>query len=208
MRPLRAIALAGLAAALAGCGVTSPQPEERFYRLGDAPETAPSDGKPHLRGHLCVRPPSASGPQGERPILYSAEPDALELRQYHYHLWVDSPPRLLQRRLIRRLRAANAADTISSNPPPRGEGYVLDGALRRFERVPDNGGWRAVVAWRLSLRRHPEGRVVMTEEHTVEIPAEDASMPATVRAFSTAADRLADAFLADIRDLGQPPSPQ
>ena len=67
-------------------------PEDHFYRLGSAPAQG---GGTALAGVIEVNRFVADGLTGRRPVVYTDNADAREVRAYHYHFWSEPPPILL-----------------------------------------------------------------------------------------------------------------
>lgn len=203
MRPnpyRRLWATLALAGVLAGCARQAPVPANHFYRLAVAPPKT-ALAKPVLSGVLGVAPPVAHGLRGERAMLYVDARRPLEVRRYHYHFWVDTPPRLLQQQLIAYLRAAHVARQVVSSDSSAGTRELVTGRLLRFERLQGADGVQAVVAMELDLQGGRSGNVRRIGVYRAEVRARDRSMYASVEAFNQAVARVYAAF---VRDLRQP----
>jgi ABC-type uncharacterized transport system auxiliary subunit len=104
-----------LAALLLGACSTPTVPDQTWYRLPPPPaveKAAASLGLP-----IAVAGFSADGIYADQALVYALDPGARQVRQYHYQLWVDPPGRMLQRRLVVRLRQAGLSDTVSDELP-------------------------------------------------------------------------------------------
>ena len=114
------VAVAGLltAALGVGCAKVPPVPVGRFYRLppveqetlGVAPAKERSAG--WLGDVVSVPAFRSDGIHKERALVYTDDPEAVALKRYHYHHWVDSPTRLLAEALALRLRAVGAGRMV------------------------------------------------------------------------------------------------
>ena len=86
-------------------------PSEKFYRL-KFNETIQSSIETPFDLVIAVRTFKTDALYHERALLYSRTDSPLEIRQYHYHNWIDPPPRLLQSQLIDYLQEVNLAKII------------------------------------------------------------------------------------------------
>lgn len=184
---------------LAGCS-SAPVPEDSFYRVGDLPEPGLVFDQYPIDGRLLVELPRAAGIRRQRGILYSEDPDHVELRRYHYHYWEDAPPEMLQRRLIERLRDAEVAPTITERMTTRVDSR-LQTRLRRFERDVDGSSAHAVVTVDFVLfDGSGQGDALFRGSYTRRVPADSMRMIDTARAFTRAVDGVIDEFLAQLAE--------
>src|SRR5688572_4054041 len=102
------------AASLASCA-SDPIPDQSYYRLppGDPPAARAAQA---FREPIVVEVLIAYGVYSGQAILYQTKQDA-PVREYHYQLWQNPPVRLLQQRLISRLRKANIAPVVTDRLP-------------------------------------------------------------------------------------------
>ena len=78
----------------------------------------------------------------------------------------------------------------------------LTGLIQRFERVNVGGEqWQAQVAMHFRLDR--EDMPLLQRTYRAEIPADGASIEATVRAFALAIDRCFSELRRDMADLAE-----
>ncbi|MCX7557901.1 hypothetical protein OS187_14000, partial [Xanthomonadaceae bacterium JHOS43] len=93
---------------LAGCASAPGLPETTYYRLSEA---APLERLPEpvVSLPVVVETFFADGLYSDQALIYSLDPDASRLRNYHYQIWIDPPVRLLQRRLISAMLRAGVA---------------------------------------------------------------------------------------------------
>ena len=87
---------------LTSCVKQPPLPTDHYYRL---PALQGINTDQEIIDSISVINFQADGLYRERAILYSE--NKVEIKQYHYHHWVDSPNRLLQEYLAERLRLSN-----------------------------------------------------------------------------------------------------
>lgn len=183
-------------AVLAGCASGPGIPDTTYYRLPPLPET-PRREVPLFSQPVVVETFLADGLHSDQALLYALDAGAGQLRAYHYQLWVDPPVRMLQRRLIRALRQAGAAELVLDRIGSQAEGVRVQGRIERFERVPAGEGWIASVA--LGLRVDAGGeRPLLVRRYREDVPASGATVADSVRAFGEALDRIHASFIADL----------
>jgi len=188
--------LLALLALLSACAKAPPVTPDSFYRL---PEATPLNGTlpaPLSDGIVLVRPLLSDGLHSERSLLYSDDPAALTLRQHHYHFWIDSPQRLLQRQLIALLRAANAAPMVVGESNVAAD-LIISGRIARFEYSRDAGHDTAHLDLELRIDTASSESPILLHEYMADVPAGDAGMPALVRAFDSGLQQIFTAFLSD-----------
>jgi len=127
---------------LVSCSSYAPLPTDHYYRLAEI-KTGNVVPK-HITGSILVQQFIADGLHHERPLLYTSDTSSLELKQYHYHLWLDSPTRMLQEQLADYLRIHQAADTIFTGYEGPAE-MIIRGQIKQFERQADKVVVRLVL---------------------------------------------------------------
>lgn len=194
-RQIAGIAL--LALLLAACAAQPPVPEDNYYRLPEA--TLPPAGG--TLGHtLALKRFVTDGLHSERALLYCEADMPLQLRQYHYHHWLDSPPRLIQEHMISALRSAHVADTVLNYDPVERNGLQLSGKIRSFEHR--RAGDKATVIIDMELRLDGDaGKLLFVHDYRVEQVAASAQPRELVMAYGEALQKLYGLFLADWRKL-------
>ncbi|MBS0486918.1 MAG: hypothetical protein JSS13_06225, partial [Proteobacteria bacterium] len=75
------------------------------------------------------------------------------------------------------------------------------GRIVRFERVPRDGGFVAVVALEIRVDQD-QGEPLIERTYSATVPADGMSIAATVVAFGAAIDKDFAAFHADLAGLG------
>jgi ABC-type uncharacterized transport system auxiliary subunit len=188
---LRAAALT-LAASLllGGCGAPDPIPDFRYYRLA-APVVSARLPAPVLDRPLVVEAFRADGVHGERPILYANDSDSLRINQYHYQLWNDPPPVLVQRHFIAGLAATGVAPQVSDRLSPRVEAYRLRATLFRFERIlVERQPVEVVVGLRMRLERDGTDLPVLEFAKEVRVPVAGRRVEDAAIALSAGLDRI------------------
>ncbi|MFN7783578.1 MAG: ABC-type transport auxiliary lipoprotein family protein [Lysobacterales bacterium] len=195
-RSLRAL-LASALLLLGACASAPGIPETTWHRLPAA--AAPARlGTPSALP-IVVQRLEADGLHADQALLYALDPNGQRLRAYHYHLWVDPPGYLLQRRLIARLYAAGAAGRVTDQLSTRLPAVWVTGRIERFERVPRaGGGYEAHVGLRLRVSRRDAAEPLVEKEYTATAAAADDSLAASVQALGAATDQAFDSFLRDV----------
>jgi ABC-type uncharacterized transport system auxiliary subunit len=183
------------AATLAACG-TTPVPDIAFYRMPE-PAVANAMPEPAFQMPIVVDTFVADGLHGQQAILYASKPGA-SVRAYHYQLWNDPPPRLLQRRLVRQLRAAQVSPIVVDRLSSRTAAVRVLGVIERFERVDTGAGWEAQVAVEMRADVGDQPLPALLERYEASAMADSDSIQATVRAFAAALDQVFAEFTADL----------
>lgn len=182
---------------LAGCAATPGIPETTYFRLPARAEL-PVREAPLFEAPLVVETFLADGLHSDQALLYAMDAEGTQLRAYHYQLWVDPPVRMLQRRLMHTLRRARVAPLVLDRIGSQEEAVRVTGRIERFERVPDGEGWIASVALGLRVDDGRGARPLLVRRYREDVPAADATIAASVRAFGDALDRIHAAFIRDL----------
>ena len=187
----------GAALALAACGTPPRIPDFTYFRL-PAPAPVMPLPAPLFTDAVVVEAFAADGLYSDKALIYALDSTAQQLRQYHYQLWTDPPTRILQRRLIARLRSAQLAPRITDEMPASAAALRIRGIILRFDRVPAaDGGFDAVVA--LKLRASSvDGEPIVDQLYQAHQHASAAGLAATVDAFGAAVDEIFAKFQADL----------
>lgn len=198
MKRAAAILLLFLGAlAVSGCGHVPGAPDHTYYRMSAA-QALPRAQTPVFVNPIVVGLFEANGLYADRALVYALEPQARELRQYHYQLWTDPPTRLLQRRLETELREAGIAPLVIDALPASQAAIRVSGEILRFERVPASaGGYIASVVLRLRADR-PDGTPQVNEVYHADVEAAGNDLGATADALFGAVDRIFALFHADL----------
>ncbi len=191
LRPRHRLALAALACSLlAGCSVLPKSAPVEVYLLPSAlPPPATQTPGTALPASLRVTRPAA-GPllAGQRVIV---QPEGDRVSYYKGAQWSESAPQLLRNRLLDALRSDGRIATLSSDDHILQADFELDGDLRAFQSVYRNGQVEVLLRLDLRLVRPATQRIVASRRFELTEPASDSNLPAVVRAFGTASDRLA-----------------
>ena len=131
----------------------------------------------------------------ERPIAHRMSPGSAEVTPYAYHLWADSPERMLQQQLATFLRAARVAERVATPDVGAEPDWIAGGSLRRLDVVGDDAAEVELELWLRDARgRTPPFR----QTYRVERPAGGDGMEGAVGALSQAVGAAFEAFVADL----------
>jgi ABC-type uncharacterized transport system auxiliary subunit len=183
-----------LAALLLAACAAGPAPRDHFYRLeAGAPEQSRS--APALPGVLEVDLPRADSLLRQRALLRSESGG--ELTPYRYHLWSDSPVRLVQLELARYLRQAGlAGEVVTPDLGTQRPDWILRSHLHRLEQHTGQGASGVLVELELALAAADPPRLVLRQTYRAERSA--ATEPArAVTAFDAALAEIFARFAAD-----------
>jgi ABC-type uncharacterized transport system auxiliary subunit len=200
LRRCACLALGAATLLLQSCGSIDPLPDYRYFRL-PAPAEVPARSGYLLDKPVEVQAFRADGLFGERPMVYSFEPEPDRLLQYHYQLWGDPPGAFLQRRFVDLMQAHRLSALVSARTSPRAEPVVLSGYIERLERIKPASTaapWRVAVRLRLRLEPHRALRPTLERVYEEQVAVNGADINASVQAFGQAIDQLAARFVADI----------
>ena len=186
-----------LATLLASCAAQPPVPEDNFYQLAAPQITARA--KP-ITDTLSVKRLVSDGLHSERALLFSKAGQALQLKQYHYHHWSDTPPRMLQEHLIIALRSANVADTVTNYDPTQDVSHRLTGKIRHFEQIERGNKNQILIELEIQLK-NKSGKLVLLKDYRVTQTANSASPHDLVNAYGVGLNTLVAKFIADLEKL-------
>lgn len=186
-----------VAAALAGCGEQGvPVPTDRFHRLAVAgPESVYTS--PRLHGILEVERFDAAGVLQGRQIIFVEHDSPNVLHEYHYHLWVDPPTRLLQNVTADYLREANLADQVIVAGLRIEPNYTLAGEIRQLEHVVGNSA-RVSVELEFRLRKNETDSLVWAKTYKATRDVADDTVGSATRAMAEAVAEILTRLSADL----------
>ena len=193
---MRRLAASAVLLLVGGClGSAPPVPRDHYYRvLVSAPARS---ALPLLPGVLVVAPLEADGLLHERPLLYSASGQPVEMQQHDYHYWIDPPPRMLQAQLVDYLRSSGLAATVVTPDLRVKADYEVSGRIKRLERLLGGGPPRVVAELELALVATASKRLILVQTYTAEVPSADDSVGASIAALNLALGRIFERFLND-----------
>ena len=88
---------------------------------------------------ILIRPVQVEGLYHERSMLYVEEHAPLEVKRYHYHYWVETPARLVQKHMQKYLLASGIANDVTLNPSYESADIEIIPVITGFERLIQNG---------------------------------------------------------------------
>lgn len=180
-----------LALALGACSAPEAIPDFRYYRLTPVAGVTALPA-PLLDQPLVVENFRADGVHGERPILYANDVDSIKVSQYHYQLWNDPPPVMVQRRLQELLTQARVSAYVTDRLSGRVPAYHLTGTVYRFERVLVEGqSTEVVLGVRLRLQADGAAMPLVERDELVRAPVTGSSVEDSAIALSNAVDQVA-----------------
>ncbi|MFN2309202.1 MAG: ABC-type transport auxiliary lipoprotein family protein [Gammaproteobacteria bacterium] len=178
-------------ALLSACAGTRQVPEDSFYRLDIEPPAAMAPAlAPALTGNLSVQVGATAPLYRDRALLYSEARQPGRLQRYHYHYWVDSPPRLVQRGLAAYLRAAAVAPGVVTPEDAVDTRYRLRVDIERFEHRRAGAGGAVHVGLALTLSEPGAGRLLSQDHLVAEVAVRGAAHADLVAAYRQALQTL------------------
>lgn len=169
-------------------------PPDNFHRI--APVAVVSRfAQPPLPGVLEVDRLSADGALTERAIAFSAR-DTGPLAHYKYDYWSDSPPVMLQDRLVDLLTRAGAADRVVTPDLRVLADWSLRGKVLKFEQMA--GSSKIAIEIRLGVVSARDGKLVLLEDYSVILPTESERVETLAAAMDQGVSQIFTRFLADL----------
>lgn len=194
---MRILLVVVLAMMLAACGNVPGVPDHTYFRMGK-PQALPVSASQAFVTPIVVNLFAADGLYADRALIYALDPEASELRQYHYQLWTDPPTRMLQRRLLIELREAAIAPLVVDELPASQAAVRITGGILRFERVPTvSGGFIASVVIKLRADR-PDGTPQIDDIYHADVAIADSRLASAAEALSGAVDQVFAEFHAEL----------
>jgi ABC-type uncharacterized transport system auxiliary subunit len=191
-------ALLASALMLAACA-QPPVPDDHYYRLQADPPAA-SFREPPLKGVLELDEIVAEGQVGGRAILYAEAQRPHDLKEYHYHHWIEPPKSMLQDQLAAYLRAARAAGQVVSRRMRVDRDYELAGKLVRLERI-DGAPTKVTIELELGLKRTKDTKLLLLNVYRADVEARADGMADAVHAFNKALSGILARLVQDIGAL-------
>jgi ABC-type uncharacterized transport system auxiliary subunit len=183
-------------ASVLGCASQAPVSDDNFYRL--QLDTAPAAASSMLPATVAVARLQSSGVNNARALVYHDVAQPLQLRQYHYHYWIDTPPRLLQEELVSYLRRAGFAERVLSAAPGVRADYLISGKIRQFEESRSPKGSAVTVALELELLRRRDRKILMVKDYTQREAVNGTSMHDVAHAYTNSVARIFRSFADDM----------
>jgi cholesterol transport system auxiliary component len=196
---IKRLALLLAAALLSACAGGTRLPEDSFYRL-EIGAPAQRMETPALAGILSVQTGATAPVYRDRAFLYSDARMPGRLQRYHYHYWMDAPPRLVQRSLADYLRAAGIATAVVTPEDAIDVRYRLRVDIERFEQHRDRDGGDVSVELSLTLSEPGSGTLLLQERLHAEAAVQGGDHPALAAAYRRAMEDLYARILTRLRD--------
>lgn len=201
LRGCRLAVLMAVGVLLQSCSAPEPIPDFRYYRMAP-PITVAKLPAPLLDRPLVMQDFRADGVHGERPILYSNDPDSLKISQYHYQLWNDPPPVMVQRRLLDMFAQAGVSTHVTDRLATRMPIYRLQATIYRFERVlVDGQATEAVVAMRVRIDADGKDLPLLERDELVRIPVNGNGVEEAAIALSEGIDQIGQRLITALKSL-------
>jgi cholesterol transport system auxiliary component len=175
-----------------------PLPQDHFYRL-DVAAPAPG-GQTLLKGVLEVDRLNADGLLGGRSLLYTEAGKESEIKEYHYHLWTEAPPSLIQDRMVSFLRQANIADNIVTPKMRISPDHIVSGRIRHLERAIGSSTPKIIVELELALKDRKDDRLVFVDTYREVVEHGEDSVIQAVTSMNSALSKIFERFLQDIKN--------
>lgn len=194
---VRALLLAGTVATITACGSIAPLPSDTYYRLNiSASQQNREKSATWTEKLVRVAKFQASGVHRERAIAFT-DTDQLVVKQHDYHMWTDTPERLLQTELVSYLRAAGVAPTITTTDIGS-NGYLIQGRINRMDHILDGRAESVEVALAFELiESGAQRQVVMGRDYRESRAISAREMGATASAMSGAIVVIFERFVSD-----------
>ena len=182
---------------LCSCAMNTPVPDDHYYKLPWQHEVLPEVRL--TAGTIFVEQFIADGLYRERALLHTVDKLGIELKQYHYHYWIDSPSRLLRDQLIRYLDASNAAASVTAIPDASAV-FGIHGTVKGFERRVYDHTDQVFVDLEFRVDNNGKDAPLLMSDYQVHVGVAGSEMNDVVIAFDTALSQIFARFLADLHD--------
>ena len=178
------------------CGLPGGEiPADHYYRLPDA--QAEKLSTPVVE-NLLFNPVRVEGLYHERSILYVEQSAPLEIKRYHYHYWVETPAKLVQKYIHSYLYQSNISRHILANVSDVRPDIETDMTITQFERIVDQGNDQIVVNLKVSVKNNKDSNKGFTKDYTSKVEVGAGTMYATVEGFGVALNDIMTNFINDL----------
>lgn len=178
---------------LTSCVKQPPLPTDHYYRL---PTLQGINTDEEIINSISVITFQADGLYRERAILYSE--NEIEIKQYHYHHWVDSLNRLLQEHLVERLRLSGMSKVVLTEFEGNSS-LIIKGKIKAFEQRKSGNKNSAFISIEFRADKNNEGQPILFKQYTQVVDSEESSMTSVVNAFGVAVNNIYESFYNDLR---------
>ena len=181
--------------ALTACSSQAPLPTDHYYRL---PELRDVNVDEQRVSSISVITFQAAGLYQERAILYTD--NEIELKQYHYHHWTDSPTRLLQERLAVRLRLSNISKLVLNTFEGNSE-LIIKGQIKAFERLQQKESESVYVKLLLQVNSNSKHAPILHKEYVQTVTLPSNTIADVIKAFAEAVDLIFSDFYMELVEI-------
>jgi len=178
---------------LTSCVKQPPLPTDHYYRL---PSFQGINTDEEIINSISVITFQADGLYRERAILYSE--NEIEIKQYHYHHWVDSLNRLLQEHLVERLRLSGMSKVVLTEFEGNSN-LIIKGKIKAFEQRKSGNKNSAFISIEFRVDKNNKGQPILFKQYTQVVDSEESSMTSVVNAFGVAVNNIYESFYNDLR---------
>ncbi len=178
---------------LTSCVKQPPLPTDHYYRL---PALQGINADEEIINSISVITFQEDGLYRERAILYSE--NEIEIKQYHYHHWVDSLNRLLQEHLVERLRLSGMSKVVLTEFEGNSN-LIIKGKIKAFEQRKSGNKNSAFISIEFRADKNNEGQPILFKQYTQVVDSEESSMTSVVNAFGVAVNNIYESFYNDLR---------
>ena len=178
---------------LTSCVKQPPLPTDHYYRF---PALQGINADEEIINSISVITFQADGLYRERAILYSE--NEIEIKQYHYHHWVDSLNRLLQEHLVERLRLSGISKVVLTEFEGNSN-LIIKGKIKAFEQRKSGNKNSAFISIEFRADKNNEGQPILFKQYTQVVDSEESSMTSVVNAFGVAVNNIYESFYNDLR---------
>ena len=178
---------------LTSCVKQPPLPTDHYYRL---PTLQGINADEEIINSISVITFQADGLYRERAILYSE--NEIEIKQYHYHHWVDSLNRLLQEHLVERLRLSGMSKVVLTEFEGNSS-LIIKGKIKAFEQRKSGNKNSAFISIEFRADKNNEGQPILFKQYTQVVDSEESSMTSVVNAFGVAVNNIYESFYNDLK---------
>ena len=179
---------------LTSCVKQPPLPTDHYYRF---PALQGINADEEIINSISVITFQADGLYRERAILYSE--NEIEIKQYHYHHWVDSLNRLLQEHLVERLRLSGMSKIVLTEFEGNSN-LIIKGKIKAFEQRNSGNKNSAFISIEFRADKNNEGQPILFKQYTQVVDSEESSMTSVVNAFGVAVNNIYESFYNDLRE--------
>lgn len=178
----------GAAVLLQACSILPKAEPLDVYMLPSSLPAAASAAEAVPWSLRIARPAAGVHLSGQRIVVV---PEDSRISVYKGAGWSDPAPVLVRNRLLDGFRADGRVATLSTDEKQLHADFELDSDLRAFQSEYRDGRPEAVVRLDARLVHTVTRRIVASQSFEVRAAAVDAEVPAVVKAFGAASDRLA-----------------